>query len=243
MRGHLGNLTTGLFAQLTIPGRLEPNDEYQKSLCALLGRAQLSGDADLEQDGISASVRAFEVEIVAGPWTPADGFGRARMEAKLFNHFNLVNKNALVYIWPQQSVVAVLIESVQKDEVLKAMHAELRKSVKGQLSGARPAVLCCHLADLTQDGLLALGRDGQQGTGLDYLATALMLSKRHLYSMTYTTSGSVGRALARIGGAGTVGRVKGSAYTVLNPDHLRAGDERLSVFLAGWPPSKNGSLG
>ena len=230
MRDHLASLTTGLFVRLTIPGRLESADDYQKGLCGLMGRALLAGDADTEQDGNRVHVRAFDVERVAGPWTATDNFGRAKMEARLLTHFNLVNKNALVYFRPRQSVVVLLIESDQKDDVLNGMLAELRRKTKGQFTGNCPAILCCHLADLTQEQLLSLGQGGR-GTGLDYLATDLMRRRPHLYSVTYTAAGSAGGAVS----ADSL-RERGPAYTVLNPDHANAGDERLSVFLEGWPP-------
>jgi len=227
MRDHLGNLTTGLFVQLTIPGRLKSADDYQKSLCALLGRALLSGDTDAQQDGNRVNVREFDVGSVAGPWTATDDFGRAAMEARLLSHFDLVNKNALVYFRPRKSVVVLLIVSDQKDEVLNGMHAELRKKTKDQFTGNRPGILCCHLADLTQEQLLSLGEG--EGSGLDYLATDLILRRPHLFSVTYTAAGST-----RHGASESV-REKGPAYTVVNPNHPNAGDERLSVFLDGWP--------
>ena len=230
MRDHLGNLTTGLFARLTIPGRLESADAYQKPLCALVGRALLSGGTDLEQDGARVRVEAFDVERVAGAWTARGDFARDAMEARLLSHFDLVNKNALVYFRPGRSVVVLLIVSDQEDEVLNGMHTELRKKTKGQFTGQHPAILCCHLADLTSAQLLSLG-EGGTGTGLDYLATDLMVRRPHLFSVTYTAAGSTGAVDA----AQSI-REKGPAYTVVNPDHPLAGDERLSVFRDGWPP-------
>ena len=231
MRDHLGNLSTGLFARLTIPGRLESADAYQKPLCALVGRALLGGGTDWEQDGARVRVEAFDVERVAGPWAArGDAFGRAAMEARLLDHFDLVNKNVLVYVRPGRSVVVLLIVSDQPDEVLNGMHAELRRKTKGQFTGRRPAILCCHLADLTQAQLLSLA-EGGVGTGLDYLATDLMVRRPHLCSVTYTAAGGTGEV-----DAVQSMREKGPAYTVVNPDHPLAGDKRLSVFRDGWPP-------
>ena len=136
-------------------------------------------------------------------------------------------KNALVHFRPRKSVVVLLIVSDQKDEVLNGMHAELRKKTKGQFTGNRPGILCCRLADLTQEQLLSVGEGG--GSGLDYLATDLILRRPHLYSVTYTAAGSTR-------GAGPeLVRGKGPAYTVVNPDHPKAGDRPLSVFPDGWP--------
>ena len=233
VREHLGNLTTGLYARLTIPGRLESADAYQKPLCALVARALLGGGADLERDGARVRVEAFDVERVAGPWTARDDLGRAAMEARLLSHFDLVNKNALVYVRPGQSVVVLLIESEREDEVARAMHVELSKKTKNQFTGQRPAILCCHLADLTSAELLSLGQGGT-ATGLDYLATALILRRPHLCSVTYTAPGRTGVADA----AQSI-REKGLTYTVVNPDHPLAGDERLSVFRDEWPPEGN----
>ena len=230
-RDHLGNLTTSLFARLTIPGRLESADAYQKPLCTLVGRALLGGGTDLEQDGARVRVEAFDVERVAGPWNARHDFGRAAMEARLLSHFDLVNKNAMVYFRPGRSVVVLLIVSEQQDQVLNGMHAELRKKTKDQFTGGHPAILCCHLADLTSPQLLSLG-EGGPGTGLDYLATDLMHRRPHLFSVTYTAPGRAG-----VVDAAQSIREKGPAYTVVNPDHPLAGDERLSIFRDGWPPA------
>ena len=230
IRDHLGNLTTGLFARLTIPGRLESADAYQKPLCALVARALLGDGADLERDGARVRVEAFDVERVAGTWTARDNPGGAAMEARLVSHFDLVNKNALVYVRPGQSVVVVLIESERQDEVARAMHLELSKKTKNQFTGQRPAMLCCHLADLTSAELQSLGQGGT-ATGLDYLATALILRRPHLYSVTYTAPGR----MSVVDAAQSI-REKGLTYTVVNPDHPLAGDERLSVFRDAWSP-------
>ncbi|MCY4014260.1 MAG: hypothetical protein OXG82_16275 [Gammaproteobacteria bacterium] len=225
MRNHLASLTTGLFVRLTIPDRLESGDQYQKALCTFLGQALLSGEPDAERDGNRIQVQEFDVEQVAGPWLAAGKFDRTEMEARLTHHFGLAHKNALLYLRPHQSVVALLIQSDQKDNVLNAMHAELRKSTKDQFTGELPAILCCHLADLTQEQMLSLGRGGH-GRALDSLATELMRRRPHLYSVTFTAAGSVS--------ADSV-REKGPAYTILNRDHPRATDERLSIFRDGWP--------
>ena len=146
------------------------------------------------------------------------------MEARLVSHFDLVNKNALVYVRPGQSMVVLLIESEREDEVARAMHFELSKKTKNQFTGQRPAMLCCHLAGLTSAELLSLGQRGTP-TGLDYLARALILRRPHLCSVTYTAPGHT----VVVDAAQSI-REKGFTYTVVNPDHPLTGDERLSVF-------------
>ena len=152
------------------------------------------------------------------------------MQARLVSHFDLINKNALVYVRPGQSVVVLLIESEREDDVFRAMHVELSKKTKNQFTTQRPAILCCHLADLTSTDLLSLGH-ARRPTVLDFLATDLIVRRPHLCSVTYTAPGHTG-----VVDATQSIREKGLTYTVVNPDHPLAGDERLSVFREGWPP-------
>lgn len=196
----------------------------------MVRRALLSGDTDLERDGARVRVEAFDVERVAGPWTARDDLGRVAMQARLVSQFDLVNKNTLVYVRPGQSVVVLLIESEREDKVARAMYLELSKKTKNQFTTQRPAILCCHLADLTSAELFSLAQGGTD-TGLDYLATALILRRPHLCSVTFTAPGRTG-----VVDEAQCIREKGLTYTVTNPNHPLDRDKRLSVFRDAWPP-------
>ena len=236
MLGHLGNLETGLFVRLKIPRRLHRREEIQEELAAMLGRAMVSGLARIEENGNCVEVREFDVGEVADGWASARGVDRQRMETALARHFGLVNKNVLVYVQPRQSVIVVAIESMKGDRVLAAIHRMLRDSSKDQFDDGSPAILCCHLAEVTEEQLAGLRNKGERGIGLDYMTSDLLERRPNLHSVTYTGQGRVREKLVgpRNRPQRSIGET-GPVYTIKNANHPMAGDDRLSVFPEGWP--------
>lgn len=182
------------------------------------------------------TVREFDVERVAAGWAAAGAFDKGRMAASLRKHFGIVNRNVFVFVNPGRGAVVVVVESSVRDRVLRAIHDELRKSSKRQLSRNEPAILCCHLADLTAEQLASLMMKGEDGIGLDHMTLDLIGRRPHLHSVTYTAAGVARTGAVRRNGLSRQSRGEsGPAYTIANPHHGMVGDERLSVFGEGWP--------
>ena len=236
MLSHLGNLRSGLFMRLTLPGRLHSREDVQEGLCALLGRAMVSGLGRLEENDCCVDMQEFNVARVAVGWASARGVDRSRIATALARHFGLVNKNVLVYVQPGKSAIVVAVESKVEDRVLTAIHRMLRESSKKQLDGRLPGILCCHLAEVTEEQLGGLREKGERGIGLDYMTSDLLNRRRNLHSVTYTGQGRVREKLVGEGAQVqlSIGET-GPAYTIKNAHHAMAGDKRLSVFEEGWP--------
>ena len=225
MLERLDSLQSGLFVRLTVPDRLE-GETQQLELSALVEKAVERGATEELSDGTQASVQEFDVLSVIGGRAAPGGLDKAQLEVSLRRHFGLQNNNVLIHVQPGRSAIVVVVESAKKDHVLEGMLDVLKRAAKRQFSGQLPAVLCCHIADLTQEQLVRLATDG--GTGLDALATKLFDSRPHVYSVTFTAPGSVhsdARAVSE----------KGPAYTFKNANHAQRGDARLSLFPEGWP--------
>lgn len=236
MLSHLGNLNTGLFVRLTLPGRLHSREDVQKGLCALLGRAMVSGLGRSEEHECRVDVQEFNVSRVAVGWASAGGVDRGRIAAALARHFGLVNKNVLVYVQPGKSAIVVAVESQVEDRVLAAIHRMLRESSKKQFDSGLPAILCCHLAEVTEEQLGGLRDKGERGIGLDYMTSDLLNRRPNLHSVTYTGQGRVREKLVGKGPKvqRSIGET-GPTYTIKNGHHAMAGDQRLSAFEEGWP--------
>ena len=235
MVAHLGNLHTGLYLRLTIPGRLHRREEAQEGLCTLLGQAMVSGLGRLEANGCRVELQEFDVAAVADGWASARGVDRGRVAAGLVSHFGLVNKNVLVYVQPAKSAIVVAVESAVEDRVLRAIHRMLRDSSKHQFGGRAPAILCCHLAEVTEEQLVRLREKGEQGIGLDYMTSDLLDRRPNLHSVTYTGQARVREKLVGAGADAqrSIGET-GPAYTIKNVNHAMADDQRLSAFREGW---------
>ena len=225
MLRRLHSLESGLFVRLTVPDRLG-GEKQQMELSALIGRAVGRRATEEMSDGTQAAVQEFDIRSVTRRWAQSGGLDKAQMEVSLRKHFGLENNNVLMHVRPGRSAIVVVVESAKRDQVLRGMLDVLKRAAKRQFSGQLPGILCCHLADLTQEQLVRLVADG--GTGLDPLASKLFDSRPYVYSVTFTAPGSVhsdARAVSE----------KGPAYTFKNANHPRHDDVRLSLFAEGWP--------
>lgn len=236
MLRHLGNLETGLFLRLQMPGRLHRSQETHEKLAGLLGRAMVSGLSRVEEMGACVEVREFDVGQVADGWALARGVDKLRIEGALATHFGLVNKNVFVCVKPRQSAIVVVVESMKEDRVLAAIHRTLRNSAKDQFDDGSPAILCCHLAEVTEEQLASLSNKGERGIGLDHMTSNLLERRPNLHSVTYMGQGRVRERLAepRDQPQRSIGET-GPVYTIKNPNHPMAGEDQLSIFAEGWP--------
>ena len=221
---HLGNLDTGMFLRLTLPGRLHSREDMQEGLGVLVGRAMVSGLGRLEDNGCRVDVQEFNVSRVAAGWASASGVDRGRITAALARHFGMVNKNVLVYVQPGKSATVVAVESKVEDRVLKAIHRILRESSKRQSDGRSPGILCCHLAEVTEEQLVGLRDKGERGIGLDYMTSDLLNRRPNVHSVTYTGQARVREKLVGEGvqAQRAMGET-GPAYTIQEraPPHGR----------------------
>ena len=74
----------------------------------------------------------------------------------LSERFGFDNKNVLAVFGENNRAIIVVIESSKSDRVLEGILRQLKEAAKKQLSGSSPAVLCCHLADVTEAELLSV---------------------------------------------------------------------------------------
>ena len=225
MIGRLSSLDKGLFVRLTVPDRLE-GEVQRLALAALVKRVVERRGTEELSDGTRAEVQEFDVRSVTRNWASSVGLAKAQIDISLRKHFGLDNNNVLIYVQPGKNAIVVVVESAQKDHVLDGMLGVLKRAAKRQFSGQLPGILCCHLADLSQEQLLSLSQDA--GAGLNPLASELFDRRPHVYSVTFTASDSVHSDSHMV-------TAKGPAYTFKNDDHAQYDDSRLSIFSEGWP--------
>ena len=236
MQDYVNKLRTGVFIRLVIPDRLHGKEEYQTMLAELLSRAIFGGRQLEDSHGNRVTVQEFDIEVVTGEWETTSGFDREGFRETLLRHFGVLNKCSLAYFRPKQSAIVVVVESKRNDKVLDAMQRQLLKAAKSQFSGDLPAMLCCHLVDVTEEQLLSLGNHGGEGTGLDQMTEDLIMRRPHLYSVSYSAPGRVHSDLKGNGGESEESyREKGPARTRFNGKHPLFGDRRLSIFSSGPP--------
>ena len=236
MQDYVSKLRTGVFIRLVIPDRLHGREEYQTMLAELLSRSMFGGRGLEDSQGNRVAVQEFDIEVVTGEWETTAGFDREGFRETLLRHFGVLNKCSLAYFRPKQSAIVVVVESKRNDKVLDGMQRQLLKAAKSQFSGDLPAMLCCHLVDVTEEQLLSLGNHGGEGTELDQMTDDLIKRRPHLYSVSYSAPGRVHSDLKGNGGESEESyREKGPARTRFNGKHPLFGDRRLSIFSSGPP--------
>jgi hypothetical protein len=149
----------------------------------------------------------------------------------LFNEHGIENRNVVINFRPKKGVIFVVVESTKKDAVLNAIHRQLKASARNQLSGDRPGILCCYLAEVTKEVLLGLWNHQDEGTGLQFMVSNLIARCPEIHSVVFTTPGPVElqRSETETGKHVSV-KENSYAYIFSNPDHQLASDSRYGIF-------------
>lgn len=226
--GHLDRLKSGMFVRVDIPDRLTAGNRQQGMLGYQIERALLGSTDDT--DGGRVTVRDFDPEEVIVGWNHDNGVNQARMEESLKRHFGIPkNSNVLVYVRPPGAIL-VLITSARKDTVLKNLLSLLKESTEKQLSSESPAIICCQLADVTDQQLVGWYTTSRQGTGLDAITDELFESRPHLLSATYTVTGHDRSTMKDGIITQEAFHAGGPAYTITNSNHPHANNKEFAVF-------------
>ena len=222
----------GFLIRILIPGRLSGKSEQHHNIRHLMSQALADRTADAKLNGYEVSISEFSVEDSPFGQLPPDGISLEHVEKFLSDNFTgIEDRNVLVNFSPRKGAVLVVVESAKKDAVLKGIHHQLKDSASNQLSGDRPGILCCELADLTQEQLLALGNEQDGGTGFQIMVSDLLARRPQIHTVAFTTPGTVRIQRSTMGTSRhTSTQETGSAYTFQNPNHQMANDSRYDVF-------------
>jgi hypothetical protein len=144
-------------------------------------------------------------------------------------------RNVVMLMRPNHGAVVVTVESTQKDAVMKSLVRELKRSVKGQLTGKRPAVIAVKFSDITQAQLMEIAEQDMSGQpSALQIATSQLLDRedwRNVHTIAYLTPGHLSSSRAVYGGKITSSaQDQGQTYQFRNPYHEMHDDLRFSVF-------------
>ena len=221
----------GCLIHISIPGRLEGNDKQHHEIRHLMSQAIADRTTSAKMNGYEVSITEFLVGDSPFRQLPPEKISLKHVQQFLSDKFGIENKNVLVHFSPSKGVVLVVVESVMKDAVLKGIHRQLKYSASNQFSGDRPGILCCELADLTEEQLLAFRNYEDEGTGLQFMVSDLLARRPQIHTVAFTTPGTVRVQRSTMGTTRrTSAQETGTAYTFRNPDHQMANDPRYDVF-------------
>ena len=227
----LDQLDGGRLFRILIPNRLGGTDEQHDEIRHLLSQAITDPKTGTSTMPYEISVMEFPVEDSPFGQLPPDDISLVHVQRFLSDQFGIDNKNVLINFHPKRGAVLVVLESKKKDAVLKGIHRQLKDSARKQFSGDRPGILCCQLADVTDDQLRAFESDDGGGTGLQFMVSDLIARRPQLHTVAFMSVGTVQERRPTIEiMRRTSTQVTGVAYTFLNHDHPLADDSRYEVF-------------
>jgi hypothetical protein len=217
--------------QISIPGKLGKTANQHQEISCLISKAIIGKKEYEKNNEYKISVTEFSFDDSPFIKFPPADFSSGYIEQYLSDKFEIEGKNTVVLFHPEKGAIIVVVQSLKEDAVLKGIHRQLKGSANNQLTGERPGILCCELADLTEKQLLDLKENPGDGTGLQYMVTDLICRRAQIHTVAFTTPGTVRIQDSMLEPVEhTSIQETGPAYVFYNPDHPQANDLRYGVF-------------
>ncbi|HYD61690.1 MAG TPA: hypothetical protein VEC35_15090 [Noviherbaspirillum sp.] len=222
--------TTGLIIDVTIPDRLTPASAQHLAIEQTVRTALISGEAITRNEHCAVKVRDFSIGSSPFGKHPAN-IPREEIDQFVANCTGRLNHHLMILFSPGKRAVILSVASEKKDEVLHAMHRQLREAAKGQFTKTRPAILAIQLHDLTADQLadLALSDSStrEQATGLQIMTSDFLQSpsRAHIHSVVFRSHGKL-----EVNPQAGTKQASGLTYVIKNGYHPLHDDLHYSVF-------------
>jgi len=227
----------GYFLRVSIPGRLQRNEEMQSGIADLVRRAVEDGSPFESNILCSVSMQTFDP---AGTRFDSGNLKSLTQElARDFvkTRFGVDGGHILNWLAPGRPIVVVCLQSEQEDEMLDAILNTLKRSAKTQFSASLPAILAVQLHDLTEDALLELAgsdtTDPKMATGLQLMTSRFFnsTSGANILAVAYRAHGKFEQRVRRsINEETTTSSAGGAAYLFRNHTHPLGTDAAYNVF-------------
>lgn len=226
----------GQLARIVLPGRLYGTDQQLQAIRESLRESLSSGKSVAGPEPCAIDYREFSLTGSPFQTMPPSSIERERARQYIEATVGFPIGNAVTLFSPRHAgVVMVAVESRKNNAVVKGLVQQLKESVKKQLSGTRPAVVCVKFLDITQADLLDIvEQDKSDEPSALKLATSYLLGREDwatVHTLAYLTP--VNPTASRRFDGQTVTRSvqeRGHTYTFANPNCTLAADRRFSIF-------------
>lgn len=225
----------GRLIHVTLPDRLTSNKGNQKKIAEHINAILSGKSVPIDNSCRIVSERPFDLDN--SPFSSNRGHNLTMEDVQnyLKRDFGIENANVLLNWRPGHAAVVIWFQSTKPDTVLHNILKNLKNDANRQFSGDRPAFLCVHFADITQEQLLDLANTEQAGTetGLQRMSSILLQKRPHLHTVAMMTDGEV-----KITKESSTESVRtsiqetGPSYVYQNPNHPLANSTDLDrVFV------------
>lgn len=221
----------GLIVRVIINNRLTGEKRQHNAILNSITEAFSSKNRTARSESCTVEISSFELENSPFVRDESLTVSQQLLESYLSDELGIDNKNVFILMRPGDHPCVVVIESKKRDAVLKSITRQLKKSAKSQLSGKRPGMIWCYLADLTEKQLRQLADRQSEGTGLQFAVTEIFSSRPHLHTLAFSCEGSVRVQTTTAGHQRqTSVQESGGLYTFANSNHPDSERKDLRVF-------------
>lgn len=225
----------GQFVRIKLPGRLTGQTEQLTRISDYISVALMRRTNIDQPKSISVEYEAFSIV-----GTPFDSLGnetglKEAVRDYLERKFGAINPHVLMHFRPNHGAVVLVVESEQRDKVMKGIISQLKEAGRSQLTGKRPGILCVYLSDMDYEQLRRLaeseGTGNSGGTGIQYAITHLFERRPLLHTVALMGEGPVYTTTRNIGARSeTFWQERGGVYAFKNREHSFSDDPRCAVF-------------
>lgn len=223
------------FIRVIIPERLNGSDAQISALREYITASLSDRSARFDPKICFVEYTSYALEDMPFDIEHSKDLNRESAKAYIEAKTGYQVAHALLVYGKKNGLVAIAIESKKKDQVIDGLISRLKKLVKKQLTGSRPALIWLKFLDLKENELLELAKRDRAGNpSALQLATDMLLNRedwRCVHSVAYSTPGHVTvtnltddkSSLKELAGGGI-------CYFFTNPNHELVQRNDLKIF-------------
>ncbi|HPF78909.1 MAG TPA: hypothetical protein PLF01_06405 [Alphaproteobacteria bacterium] len=225
---HRKNDNRNLYVSIKIKDRLEKNEEYIRTLKENI--IKILKDPTKQIDSKEYIIEATIFSDRISPFKKHVEEDKVRQFVA--KQFNVQQPHAFVCYSPNHNAIVVNISSEKEDQVLNRIYESILKDCKNQFSKKEPAILCCQLADVTEEQLKALQKaQKDEDIGLQIIANLILQKRPFLLGIGFMTEGEgYKKTYPNLVGVPKLYSNSGSVFFFKNHDHPLAKDRDYDVY-------------
>jgi hypothetical protein len=222
----------GIHLRVDLPDRLHGSKEQQQAVASQIQIA-LNDESPSENEVCGISIERFGIS--SSLFSTERGTTITEDDTREFCNVRGLESGHTLFRWtPDKTAIVISFKSRKEDIVLTKILERLKEDAKRQFTRQLPALICVHMADLSEKQLLDIAEvdKSETPTGIRIVLSKLLRERPHVHSVALMTDGLVRVEQNQIGNLCTTSTQEtGRTYIVRNSDHPQANDLVLnSIF-------------
>jgi hypothetical protein len=154
LRSTIAGLSAGMFAVVTLPGRLPTTFKLRRELAKEVGAAIFEGRNTTLREGASIRIGDFDVAMLHEEQLGEHGAFRMLVDKIT----GTSNREVVVIGTPGGGALALAVQSAQDDKLLEATFDTLGHAARSQLSGQRAGIVLARFSGLHANELVSVAQ-------------------------------------------------------------------------------------